>query len=138
MPAGPNTAFLLLVSGLLAIECECIWPGRVFPGVAGAAAAIAGAWLLFRPPLEITGVSLLAASVVLLTAEALLGPYLLFGVIGALALIAGFSLLLPPSRAIAPAVAVPCSALLGFSTALLASLAKRARRNKWSDISGGK
>jgi membrane-bound ClpP family serine protease len=138
MPAGPNTAFLLLVCGLLAIECECIWPGRVFPGVAGAAAAIAGAWLLFQPPLQFSGLSLLVAAVVLFAAEALLGPSLLFGALGALALIAGFSLLLPPSRAIAPALAIPCSALLGFSTALLASLAKRARRNKWSGVSGPK
>lgn len=135
---GPNAAFLFLVFGLLGIYCELIWPGRVVPGALGAAAALAGAYFLFRGPLETGGVVLLGVGIVLLAGEALGGPYFLLGTAGAIALTTGFILVFPGSRRIAPGLAIPISAVFGVITALLASAAKRARRNKWSDITGAK
>ena len=129
---GPNGAFLLLIFGLLAIYCEFIRPGTVIPGVLGAAAALAGAYFLFREPLQMTGLVLLAVAIILLIAEALTAPYFLLGTLGTIALTAGFGLLLPGSRRIAPTLAVPVSAVFGLITTLLASIAKRARRNKWA------
>ena len=138
MPVQPNTAFLLLIFGLLAIYCEFIWPGRVIPGVLGAAAALAGAYFLFRGDLQTSGLMLLTIGILLLAAEALWGPYFLLGTLGAIALTAGFSLVFPASHRIVPALVIPISAIFGAITAFLASAAKRARRNKWSDITGPK
>jgi|SRR5579875_2508593 len=136
MPVGPNTAFLLLILGMLAIYCEFIWPGRIVPGVLGSAAALAGAYFLFRHPLHLLGLIILAAGVVLLTTEALAGPYYIFGLLGTIALAAGFALLFPGPRRLTPALEIPVSACFGAVTTLLASLAKRARRNKRSDVTG--
>ena len=138
MLVGPNTAFALLVFGLFAIYSEFIWVGRVVPGIAGAAAAAAGSYFLFRLPLDAAGLVLLGLGVLLLVAEACCGPYLVFGTLGAVAVTAGFPLLLAAPHRLAPAVAVPVSAVFGLVSALLASAAKRARRNKWSDLGPSK
>jgi membrane-bound serine protease (ClpP class) len=127
---GPNGAFLLLIFGLLGVYCELIWPGRVIPGVLGAATALAGAYFLFREPLQMAGLVFLGMGGLLLIAEALAAPYFLLGSLGTIALTAGFVMLLPDSRRIAPGLAIPVSALFGALTTLLASIAKRARRNK--------
>jgi membrane-bound serine protease (ClpP class) len=133
---GPNGAFLLLIFGLLGVYCEFIWPGRIVPGVVGAALAVAGAYFLFRGSLQITGVVLLGIGVLLLVTEALGAPYFLLGALGTVALTAGFGLLLPGSRRIAPGLAVPVSLLFGVLTTLLGSIAKRARRNKRAGAKG--
>lgn len=98
--------------------------------------ALAGAYFLFRGPFEIAGVVLLAIGVALLIAEALAAPYFVLGTLGSIALTAGFALLLPDRSRIAPGLAIPISALFGAVTTLLASIAKRARRNKWSSAKG--
>lgn len=131
---GPKTAFVLLIFGLFGIYAELIRPGRVAPGVAGAAAAIAGGYFLFRGPLHPVGLVLLAAGAALLVAEACWGSYLIFGGLGAAALIAGFYLLLPPSARLAPALEIPLSTSFGMASAFLAAAAKRARRNKREDL----
>lgn len=133
---GPNGAFLLLIFGLLGVYCELIRPGRVIPGVLGVAAALAGAYFLFGGSLRMAGLVLLGIGVLLLMAEALAAPDLLLGILGTIALTAGFVVLLPHSRQIAPGLAIPVSALYGALTTVLASIAKRARRNKWSGVGG--
>jgi membrane-bound ClpP family serine protease len=134
MPVDPNTAFVLLIFGALGIYSELIWPGRVAPGVVGAAAAVTGSYFLFRWPLEIAGLVPLGAGALLLIAEACWGRYLVLGALGALALTAGFCLLLPPPRRIVPELAIPLAAIFGALSAILASGAKRARKNKWADL----
>ena len=131
---SPNAAFLLFISGLLALYCEFIRPGLIAPGVLGAAAALAGAWFLFRPPFYPGGLALVAAAAVLLLFEALAGPPFLLGVVATLALAVGFTLLLPPPRTLLPGVALPVSLVFGAVSMLLARAAKRARRNKTSDL----
>jgi membrane-bound serine protease (ClpP class) len=133
---GPNGAFLLLIFGLLSVYCELIWPGRILPGVVGAAVALTGAYFLFRGPVQITGLALLGIGVLLLVTEALAAPYFLLGTLGTMALTAGFALLFPGPRRIAPGLAVPVSVLFGALTTLLAALAKRARRNKRAAANG--
>lgn len=127
---GPDAAFLLLIAGLLAVYCELLRPGLIVPGVLGAAAAFAGAYLLFREPLQAGGVALLGGGAVLLIAEIFAGPYLAAGLLGALAITVGFTDLLAGPRRIAPGLAIPVSALFGVVTAVLGGLAKRARRAK--------
>jgi len=135
---SPNGAFLLLVFGLLGIYCELIWPGRVLPGVLGAAAVLAAAYFLVHESLQWTGLVLLAGATLLLLSEALGGPFFVLGFLGTIALTAGFVLLLPDSRRINPEIAIPVSVAFGTVTTLLASVAKRARRNKWSGTDGPK
>lgn len=127
---GPNAAFLVLIAGMLGIYHECIRPGRIFPGVAGAAIALAGAYFLFRPPLQLPGLIALIAGVVFLVSEALAGPYYILGALGTVALTAGFAFLLPSPRRLTPALAIPISMLFGALSTVLGSIAKRARRNK--------
>jgi membrane-bound serine protease (ClpP class) len=134
MPVGPNTAFVLLILGVVGIYCELIWPGRVAPGVIGAAAAVTGSYFLFRWPLERSGLVLIGAGALFLIAEACWGRYLLLGALGAIALTAGFCCLLPGPRRIVPELAIPLSAIFGLLSAFLAAAAKRARRNKWADL----
>jgi membrane-bound serine protease (ClpP class) len=131
---GPNTAFVLLILGMLGIYAELVWPGRVIPGILGLGGAVAGAYFLFRPPLSAEGIGLLMAGAVLLIGEALGGPYFLPGSLGTLALTAGFCLMLEPPRRLEPALAIPIALVFGACSLLLATSAKRARRNKWSDL----
>lgn len=135
---GPNTAFVMLIGGMLGIYAELVWPGRFVPGILGLGGTLAGAYFLFHPPLNLQGIGLLALATVLLIAEALWGPYFLLGSLGTIALASGFSLLLGQPRHIEPALAVPLSIVFGLCSALLAASAKRARRNKRSDLTGVK
>lgn len=134
MPVGPNTAFVLLIFGFFGIYAEFLRPGRLFPGLAGAASAITGAFFLFASPFSTSGLLLLSTAALLLAAEAFFGPYFLFGALGAVTLMAGFYFLIPPPRRLEPALSLPLSALFGLLTALLGAIAKRARRNKWADL----
>jgi membrane-bound ClpP family serine protease len=93
---------------------------------------------LFRPPLSAEGVGLLIAGAALLIGEALGGPYFLLGSLGTTALTAGFCLILDPPQRIELALAIPLSLVFGICSVLLAAGAKRARRNKWSDVSNPK
>ena len=133
---GTNTAFVLLMLGISGIYAELVWPGRVIPGVVGLGGALAGAYFLFRPPLDAPAIALLVAALALLAGEALWGPYLLLGSLGVIALVAGFFLLDPPRR-IEPALGVPVSLVFGVFSMLLAASAKRARRNKRSGLGAG-
>lgn len=138
MPVGPNAAFVLLIFGLFGIYAEFLRPGRVLPGLIGAAAAVTGSYFLFRSPLETSGLALLSLGACFLLAEACCGPYFLLGALGAIAVTAGFSLLLPGPRTLVPALAIPLSAFFGLASAFLAAAAKRARRNKWADLQRSK
>lgn len=129
---------MLLIFGLLGIYSEFIWPGRIVPGTLGAGAAVAGSYFLFRPPLDPLGLVLLGLGALSLTAEACFGPYLVFGALGAMALTPGFALLLPAPHRLAPALVIPVSVVFALLSALLACAAKRARRNKWSDLQSPK
>lgn len=131
---GPNTAFVLLVIGTLGILAELVRPGRVVPGVLGLGGAVAGGYFLFRPPLNAAGIGLLALGAALLIGEAVAGPYYLLGSLGMVGLTIGFCLLCGAPRRIEPAIAVPVCVVFGACTTLLAAAAKRARRNKWSDV----
>lgn len=129
-----TAAFLVLICGLLALYWEFIWPGRIVPGVLGAAAAVAGAYFLLRPPFQPGGLALVLTGTLLLGCEAAAGPPYLFGALGTVALAAGFAMLLPPPGAIAASAAIPASVVFGAASTVLAASAKRARRNKRPDL----
>jgi membrane-bound serine protease (ClpP class) len=125
-----NIAFLLLICGALAIYGEFIWPGRVLPGLAGAAMALTGGYFLWRNSPSGLGLELLAAAAVLLAAEALLNTYFIAGVMGTAAAASGFCKLFAGRSGIAPGLAIPLCLIFGAVTIFLSGGAKRARRNK--------
>ncbi|MGI8958751.1 MAG: hypothetical protein ACR2IV_03115 [Bryobacteraceae bacterium] len=104
------------------------------PGLLGSVMVIAGAYWLWRNSPLPSGVLLITLAVLLLIAEALWDAHFIPGILGTISLLAGFSSLFPSVRAIHPALAVPVSIIFGALTTFLAFEAKRARRNKRSDI----
>lgn len=135
---GPNTAFVLLILGALSIYAELLRPGLFAPGILGLGSMVAGGYFLFRPPLSALGIGLLVAGILLMIGEAWSGPYLLLGSLGTVALTAGFCLVCDGPPRIEPELAVPVCLVFGTCTMVLAASAKRARRNKWSDLGGAK
>jgi membrane-bound serine protease (ClpP class) len=134
MKVGPNAAFLLLIVGVLAIYCEFLRPGRLLPGLLGLAMAITGAYWLWRNSPAPFGLLLIVFAVLLLIAEAVWDAYFIPGLVGTICLVAGFSQLFQPPRRIAPGLSIPVSIIFGAVTILLGSQAKRAQRNKRSDL----
>lgn len=133
---GPNAACVLVIAGILGIYAECIRPGRVLPGVVGAAVLILGAYSLDRLSPQPLGLALIAISVLLFAAEALWDSYFSCGICAAAALAAGFRLLFEGPPRISLELAIVAAAVLGPATIFLASAAKRARRNKRADLGG--
>jgi membrane-bound ClpP family serine protease len=131
---SPGEAFLSVISGVLGIYCEFIWPGRVFAGIAGAAFTCAGIFALARRPLTPAGVMLLTLAAGLFLIEAFWRVDMIAGLAGTVCLTAGAILLVRAPAAIPPAFALPTCIIFGGVTILLSRGAKRARRNKWSDL----
>jgi membrane-bound serine protease (ClpP class) len=98
MRVGPNTAFLLLIFGVLSIYGEFLRPGRLVPGLLGSIMAITGAYWLWRNSPLVPGVLLIALAALLLTTEALWDAYFIPGILGTLTLLAGFWMLFPSER----------------------------------------
>lgn len=134
MRAGPNTAFLLLIIGVLLIYGEFLRPGRLVPGLLGSILAVTGAYWLWGNSPVVPGVLLIALSVLLLAIEAFLEAHFIAGILGTTSFTAGFYLLFPSDRRISPILAIPVSIVFGGVTTFLAFEAKRARQNKRSDI----
>ena len=134
MPIGPNLALTIAVAGMLAIYCEFIWPGRVFPGVLGSVSVIVGGYFLSRYGPSLPGLLLLGSSALLFVADALLETRSILGFAGTALLFAGFLGLLPNPHQISAPLAVFLAVLLGTSTTFLTLSARRARRNKRADL----
>jgi membrane-bound ClpP family serine protease len=134
MRVGPSTAFLIFVFGIFLIYVECLRPGRVLPGLLGSVMTIAGGYWLWRNSPTIPGTLLIILAALLLITETLWDMYFIPGILGTISLGAGFSLLFSPGRRITPSIAIPISIALGAFTTFLAFEAKRARRNKRSDL----
>jgi membrane-bound serine protease (ClpP class) len=134
MRVGPNTAFLLLIIGVLAIYGEFLRPGRLLPGLFGSIMAITGSYWLWRNSPLSPGILLIVLAVLLLIAEALWDTRFIPSILGTICLAGGFSLLFPFERRIAPTLAIPVTIVFGAVTTFLAFEIKRARRNKRLDI----
>jgi membrane-bound ClpP family serine protease len=115
---------------MFAIYGEVIWPGRVFPGLAGAAVALTGGYFLWRNSPAALGLELLAGAAALFAVEALLDTYFIAGLLGTAAAASGFCKLFAGRSGIAAGLAVPLCLLFGGVTIFLSRGVKRARRNK--------
>jgi len=127
----PNVSFVLIVAGILIIYGEFIWVGKLIFGVTGSIAALVGLALLWRLPHTTLGISLLGASVVCFAIESAFETHWIAGISAAILWGWGFwRLCTTPS--VLPQLAFPVSAVFGFVTTALLSIAQRARRNKRS------
>ena len=131
--ADPNIALILLVIGALGIYVEFSSPGLIAPGVIGAILVLLGLSAISVLPINWLGAALLLLAFALFILEAKFTSHGILGAGGAVAMVLGAVMLinspLPEMRirwSTAIAVALPFSAI----TAILLSLAVRARRNK--------
>jgi membrane-bound serine protease (ClpP class) len=131
---GPNLAFVITIFGLLAIYCEFLRPGRIYPGLLGAAAMLWGAYSLWRLAPTPSGLAWLAAAVVLFLAEAWWNTRYLAGSAATAALIFGSLKLIADPRHVELYLVLPLGVVFGAVTIWLSAAAKRARQNKRVDL----
>jgi membrane-bound serine protease (ClpP class) len=129
----PNTAFLVLIIGALAIYFEFNHPGAVIPGVIGIIFVVLAVFALNLLPLRFAGVALIITAFVLFALEAKFGTHGALGLGGTAVLILGALLLVDgpiPQMRIRLLTAVAVSVPFGLITMFLVDIAVRARRNK--------
>ena len=134
MPSSAGEAFLLVLSGILGIYCEFIWPGRLLPFFGGCALAALGVAGLARMPLSGLGLCGIASALSLFLIEAFSRFNLLPGLGAIISLSIGSSLLVQAPARIPIVLAVLVSIVFGCLTLFLLYAAKQARRSKWSDL----
>ena len=138
MPAlwlAPSTAFALAILGVLAIYCEFVWPGKVYPGVLGSIALIIAAYFLWRNAPTPTGLLLIGVAALLFLAEAVWDSRFIAGAAATSSLSFGFCRLFRGANSIRAELAIPVCIVFGAISVFLAYGARRARQNKWSDVS---
>lgn len=131
---GPDAAFVLALGGILLIYLEFIRPGGVIPGTLGAAATLSGAYLLSHHSPTHLGLALLAASIILFVADAILETNSALGLAAAACLTAGSLVLFRPPLRFPPVFAVPICVCFSSVTLFLSYAARLARRNKRSNL----
>jgi membrane-bound serine protease (ClpP class) len=116
------------------IYSEFIWPGRIIPGLLGAAALVCGVYFLWWHSPSAVGVAFIVGAGACFAVESFWNTHFLAGLLGTACLALGASTLFDKTPRITAAVAVPASIVFGAVTSFLSYAAKRARRNKWSDM----
>lgn len=104
------------------------------PGLLGAAALVCGSYFLSRHSPLTAGLLFITLATALLIVEAVYRTYCLAGAVGTAFLAVGACKLFDPAPGITAGVAIPVSIVVGGVTMFLGSAAKRAKRNKRSDL----
>jgi membrane-bound serine protease (ClpP class) len=133
---SPNIAFCLLICGILGVYSELIWPGRVWPGLAGFGSLLTGGYFLGRASPGPFGLGMLALAAVMLALDACVDTSYVAGTAATAALVLGFSRLIAGPNRIQPIWAVPLCIALGAVTMALNAAGRRARQNKRVDSTG--
>jgi membrane-bound serine protease (ClpP class) len=129
----PNIAFIFLAIGALALYAEFNHPGAVVPGTVGIVFILIAAFALNLLPTRFAALGLILAAFALFAAEAKFATHGVLTVGGIALLTLGGLLLVDspiPEMRVHLATALAVSIPLGLITALLMSLALKARRNK--------
>lgn len=127
----PDTAWVLLIVGVLGVYFELCSTGWVFPGVGGAVLAALSAASLARMHAQFAGAVLLVLGMMLLWVECRFRVRWICGVAGTAALVWGAVRLVD---GIHVAAAVGTCVPFAIITSMLLSTAMRARRNKQTSI----
>ncbi|HZU23678.1 MAG TPA: nodulation protein NfeD [Terriglobales bacterium] len=129
----PNIAFILFAVGALALYAEFNHPGAVVPGVVGVIFILLAVFALNMLPLRYESVALIVLAFVLFALEAKFVTHGVLSIGGIVALTLGGLLLVDgpvPEMRVRWATALGVSVPLGVITAVLMTLAVRARRRK--------
>jgi membrane-bound serine protease (ClpP class) len=129
----PNIAAILLTIGIFAIYLEFNTPGAIVPGVVGFIAILLAAFALHILPTSLAALGMILGSFVLFVLEAKLQSHGILTTGGIGLLILGLLMLVDgpiPEMRVRLATALGISIPFGILTALLLTLAVRARRNK--------
>jgi membrane-bound serine protease (ClpP class) len=131
--SDPNIALILLALGVLGIYIEFSSPGLILPGVAGAILAVLGLAAISILPLNWLGICLILLALALFALEVKVVSHGILSAGAAVALVLGATMLVDspvPEMRIHLATAIGVAAPLAILTALLVTLAVKARRNK--------
>jgi len=131
--ADPNIALVLLVIGALAIYVEFTSPGLIAPGVVGAILVLLGLSAISVLPINWLGAALLVVAFTLFALEAKFAAHGVLAVGGTVAMVLGAVMLIDsplPELRIHWSTAIGLALPFSLITAMLVSLAVRARRNK--------
>lgn len=129
----PDIAFILLAIGALALYAEFNHPGAVWPGTVGIVFIVLAIFALHLLPIRFAAVGLILASFALFALDAKFATHGALAVGGIATLVIGALLLVDspiPELRVHLATALAVSIPVGAITALLISVALRARRNK--------
>lgn len=129
----PNIALILLVVGAFALYAEFNTPGAIVPGVIGFIAILVAAFAFNILPISFTGLGLILAAFVLFVLEAKFQSHGVLTIGGILLLVLGSLMLVDgpiPEMRVKPVTALAVSIPFGIMTAVIMTLAIRARRNK--------
>lgn len=128
--ANPNLAFLLLVTGVMALYWELHVPGSFAPGIVGTVLVCLGVYGLWENAPTWYGSALILCALILLAVELKLSSHGASGVIGAILLATGAIRLIPGPHAIQPSLAIAVAVALAAITVFLGYLGLRARQSK--------
>lgn len=128
--ADPDLAFLILISGILALYWELHAPGYIFPGMLGLFLLCLGVFGLWENAPTWYGSLLILMAFVLFAVELKLGGHGVSGVSGAVLLLIGALAIVRGPHRISPALAIAVSVALCVIATFLGYLALRARRSK--------
>lgn len=139
--SSPDTAYLLLTAGVLAIVFEVLSPGGFVLGTAGAVMLLMGAFGLRMLPFNWAGLLLLLAGVAVLVLDLLVGGMGILSLFGAAAIVmSGLILFRTPDGELlnvsARFLAGVSAALVLFSLAMLYLILKSQRRRAVSGKEG--
>lgn len=130
---NPNILLILLVVGAFALYTEFNTPGAIVPGVVGFIAILLAAFALHLLPTSFAALALILSAFILFGLEAKFQSHGVLTVGGIILLVLGSLLLVDgpiPEMRVKLLTALAVSIPFGIMTAIIMTLAIRARRNK--------
>ena len=134
MYLSPDLAYGLAFGGFFGVYLEFIRPGKIFPGVIGSLLVTVGLFFLWQNGPTLQGVLPILAAAILFGIEMLWQTWFVAALGGTVALLIGSLLLFEGPLRIHPALACGVSVIFGIATTYLLFSAKKARKNKWADL----
>jgi membrane-bound serine protease (ClpP class) len=130
--ARPDVMFLLLLGALAGLGAELSHPGLLFPGIVGALCLLLFLFASQVIPVNVAGVLLILAAIVLFAAEVKVTSYGLLTVAGLVSMVLGAMMLVdaPPELRIRWGTLLPSALFMAAGTVALVRLVVQAQRRR--------
>lgn len=128
---NPSVALLLMVLGVVGLVYECLHPGVVVPGVAGAICLVLALFAFQVLPINYTGLSLILLGIAMMVAEAFAPSFGALGIGGAVSFAVGATMLIDstdPNFAVDPWMIAGVTLFSLAVLSVLLTVALRAQR----------